>query len=777
MHKIIIKVSAFARIYWLSIFLCTVITSDAVYAQDNSDTEELWLAAQVNQFSAVETLLFLKQADGRLLISAQDWQQYWRLKPATSSLVHYQDQDYYYLDELQGVSYQLNNVELSIALTVDVSWFQSSVLSASSPNVLPSLQASTGAFVSYELASTYQSQQQTDTNLFLDSVVFNQHGVLENQFLVRHLEQQRHVTRLNTSLIKEDVAQLSTLTIGDTVTSSLGLANSVRFAGVQWASNFALQPLMSKLPLPQMKGQVLLPATVDIFINDIKSVSQQVPAGDFVINDIPIVSGQGEARMVVKDLLGREQTVILPYYAGAELLKVGLQEYAVEAGFMREHYGEQSASYGSLLAVVSHRQGIFNNLTSEFQGQWQQQQQTIRYGAAFVIPQMGGAMQAWLANSWHHTQGAGHAQGLALSRQSAYLDIAATIQHQAQNFVQLGTEQATLKDSIRLLLSSPFKLYGAVSMQYSYGDYYSNRKEEWIQANYSLSLGRYGSIVASLGQELQPVKLKKAQLGFSIPLFNKKNLSITSQPYEQSERFTLQKSVPLGSGLGYALTAETGDLAQNQAAITWQTNRGTYRLRATEQNQHYGTDLSMMGSAAWLNKELFWARRIDNSFAVAQVADLPNINVYSNNQLIGQTNQQGKILIPRLQPYQKNMLRVDASDLPFDVEITSQEQEVVPAYRSGVVVEFPVKRSYGATLTLLSENGQPVPAGTFVTKQDAKEEFVVGYRGELYITGLSAKNVLTAVWKNQRCTFEVDFIAQANSLPDLGTHICRGISP
>ena len=76
--------------------------------------------------------------------------------------------------------------------------------------------------------------------------------------------------------------------------------------------------------------------------------------------------------------------------------------------------------------------------------------------------------------------------------------------------------------------------------------------------------------------------------------------------------------------------------------------------------------------------------------------------------------------------------------------MTSQEQEIVPANNSGLWVDFGVKRAYAATMTILFDNGQPLPAGAEVYKDNSSEAFPVGYRGDLYITGLSAKNILTA---------------------------------
>lgn len=178
-----------------------------------------------------------------------------------------------------------------------------------------------------------------------------------------------------------------------------------------------------------------------------------------------------------------------------------------------------------------------------------------------------------------------------------------------------------------------------------------------------------------------------------------------------------------------------------------------------------------------LDKQIFVTRAVSQSFALVNVGDYANVGVYRQNQLIGKTNAKGNVLATGLMPYQANKLSINAADLPLDAQINTASVEVYPKYKSGLYVNFDVKRSYAATMTILLDNGQPLPAGAEVYKQDDTEVFPVGFRGELYITGLSAKNSLTAEWKGQKCTFEVAFVMVDDSLPDLGNYLCKGVAP
>jgi outer membrane usher protein len=105
----------------------------------------------------------------------------------------------------------------------------------------------------------------------------------------------------------------------------------------------------------------------------------------------------------------------------------------------------------------------------------------------------------------------------------------------------------------------------------------------------------------------------------------------------------------------------------------------------------------------------------------------------------------------------------------------------VPYFRSGLVLKFPVKRSRGALLSVVLENGEPLPAGAQVQIIGdnilENELFPTGMRGEVYLTGLETDNQLRIIWREQSCEFVLPFPETTDPLPHLGTYICTGVEP
>ena len=95
---------------------------------------------------------------------------------------------------------------------------------------------------------------------------------------------------------------------------------------------------------------------------------------------------------------------------------------------------------------------------------------------------------------------------------------------------------------------------------------------------------------------------------------------------------------------------------------------------------------------------------------------------------------------------------------------------------SGLLIDFPVRRSHGATLRIRLDDGAPIPSGALVRVVGRDEEFPVGLEGEAYVTGLEEHNRLRATWKGASCELDVDFPRTSDPLPSLGTFLCHGVA-
>ena len=116
-----------------------------------------------------------------------------------------------------------------------------------------------------------------------------------------------------------------------------------------------------------------------------------------------------------------------------------------------------------------------------------------------------------------------------------------------------------------------------------------------------------------------------------------------------------------------------------------------------------------------------------------------------------------------------------------DNTIDILQLDAVPYFRSGLVLKFPVKRSRGALLTVVLENGEPLPAGAqvqIIGDNILKNQlFPTGMRGEVYLTGLEADNRLRVTLKEQSCEFALPFPETTDPQPHLGTYTCTGVEP
>ena len=166
---------------------------------------------------------------------------------------------------------------------------------------------------------------------------------------------------------------------------------------------------------------------------------------------------------------------------------------------------------------------------------------------------------------------------------------------------------------------------------------------------------------------------------------------------------------------------------------------------------------------------------------MVKVPDYSGVGIYADNQLVARTDANGSALLPRLRAYQINSVRIEQADLPLDAKVDKLQLDAVPYFRSGLLLKFPVKRSRGALLTVVLENGEPLPAGALaqIIADNIEENkvFPAGMGGELYLTGLAVSNRLRVTWLEQSCEFMLPFPESTEPLPYLGSYTCTRVEP
>jgi outer membrane usher protein len=748
-------------------------------AMEALDAEEAWLAVRINGQDTGDTVLVLQRGDdGAVLVAGEDLRR-WRLHLPAVAPVEHGGATYYPLDVIPGLSYQVDASTQTLHVEAAPARFETTTLALARPGLRePPLSPPPGGFLNYDLLATRSRDQTTASGLF-ELGVFGPWGIGLSNFVARAPGDDSPLVRLDTTWTLDRPEQIARLRLGDAISRAGSWGRSVRFGGIQWGTDFTVQPGFVTFPQPGLRGEAVLPSTVDVYVNDALRMRRDVPSGPFSLLELPVVTGRGEAHVVVRDLLGREQVLSVPFHVSPRLLRAGLHDYSYELGLVREDFGIASNEYGRAVAVATHRLGLSDRLTGEVRGELLQDQRTLGVAGAWLWPELG-VFTGTVAGS-DSDRGAGALLTLGFERQARRVSFGGNVRLTTEAFSQLGLppEQFAPQRLAQAFVTLATRTSGSFALRYTQQAFRDQEDLKLVNASYSLGLGRLGFLSFSMLRFLapEPETIYSAIFTRSLGRRTSASVSASAQGDTKEGQVQVQRSLPVGSGFGYRLRAGAADSDLREAAFSARSNVGTYTLEAGRAQRQTVLRASASGGAAWLGGSAFLSRRITDSFAVVEVPDHPGVRIYANNQPVAVTGADGRALVPQLRAYEGNLLRIEQADLPLDTQVDAVEIEAVPAFRSGMQVRFPIKRSHGALVIVVLENGKPLPAGAVAQIAGAEEQFPVGLRGEVYLTGLAADNQVRLRWQGRECEIALAFPETTDPLPHLGTHVCTGVRP
>ncbi|MDA9911350.1 fimbria/pilus outer membrane usher protein [Amylibacter sp.] len=745
------------------------------------DIEEVFLNVFIND-QHKDTVLLLRN-EGRLFAVAQDLRR-WRLHlPNTNPLTFY-GEDFYALDALRGLTFKLDESTQSLAMQVPPRLFETTLLNGQEIDFSAPSAASPGGFINYSLLANH-AEGLTNSTGSLDLSGFGSWGSAQTRILGLDLNNEARAIRLESTWTRDKPMELTRLRFGDAISGASSWGGAVRFGGVQWATDFSLQPGFMASPRPEISGESSLPSTVELYVDNLLRMRREVPSGPFTIQDLPVINGQGDAQLVVRDILGREQVITQPFFTSSRLLKQGLQSYSYELGFVRRDFGIDSNNYGRLMAVGTHRLGFTEKFTSEVHGELLGNQQSVGLAGVFLSPLMG-ILSGSLAMS-NSKKGVGGLLGFGFQHQSGNFSVGVNTQLTSRNFAKLGMQSEKLAPQhiSQMVVKMATNDFGSFAVNYTQQALRDLEEQKSVSASYVSEVAGIGNLSASLTRYLSGEAKTVFGLNFSMNLDLGKrrnaNINVSAKPGRNNANLQLNRKSPAGGGVGYRLVSGLGDTDRREAEVSLQNGVGNYSLAAGQSQGQTAFRGSATGGVAFLGGSSFFSRRITDSFALVQVPGYADVGIYADNRLSTRTDSKGNALLTGLRSYQKNPVRIEQSDIPLDAQIDTLQLDAVPYFRSGLVLKFPVKRSRGALLSVVLENGEPLPAGAQVVIIDKNilenELFPTGMGGEVYLTGLEAENQLRVIWREQICEFALTFPETTEPLPHLGTYICVGVEP
>jgi len=665
--------------------------------------------------------------------------------------------------------------------------------------------------VSYDTGGTGGSgwRRFQGASMLLDGHVYSPLGVLSSTHtLSRNRLSGNRSLRLDTQWSYFDQQRLLTWSAGDVLSGGLSWTRSVRLGGVQVRRNFSIRPDLITMPLMNdLSGSAAVPSTVEVYINNMQRLSREIAPGPFAITDLPLITGGGTARLVVRDALGRETISETPFYAASNLLARGFVDFSLEAGLPRHHYGQRSQEYGQRpLGIGSVRYGVNNAFTLEGHAQT---------GAHFYQAGLGGVLRlgtlgvadfsaagsdyrpparALVAPPRRRERGQQwtlgvQAQWRTLSlyantrRSSGRFNDAASISLPDDTWSNVRPDTRPPRRMSQFSLSLPPLAGASVNLSYTPVQQHNGTRTRLASASGHLRLGRHGALSLSLYRDLARADSLGAFLTFSF-FFDNRISGSSSLDYSQhhtTTRFNLGTSATdqIGS-TGWHLRAARGQREMLGMDIRHRARYGTLDARAERSGSATGHSVNARvqyeGALVFAGGGAFATGRIDNAFAIVNTG-LADVPVRFENRLIGRANSRGKLLLTGLRAFEKNLISIDAMNLPLDARAEVTRLTASPNWHSGMVVDFNITPApLNALVSLRDETGALIPVGAGVRLNEGQEVFVVGYDGLVYVPDIAGDNRLRVMRAGKPdCVFEFSAPADASGRLVISDAVCRGI--
>lgn len=609
---------------------------------------------------------------------------------------------------------------------------------------LPSIEvtpASPAAYLNYDLLMNSAEKAVSGSGLF-DLVGTSRFGSLTHSFVNRNLGggdgvQRGGMERLATTYRHDWINSPATLELGDTTARPGAFGLPLRFGGLALYSNYGLRPGFVTQPLPRFSGEAVTPSTVDVFVNGQLRRSVDVPAGPFTLNEVPVITGAGQVRLVIRDALGREQLVNASFYSAGRLLRSGLSQYALSAGTLRRQGVVGAPEYANGYLSALWRQGMTDALTLEARAEMEAGVTRVAgFAAAFALP----AGEAELSGAVNGTEGQTHWLGgvgyrYLSPRRSATL----RWDESDRGFRLAGVLDPLLATQRLITATASQQLDNALSLNVGWIEQRNASDQTQRSANVGLawSLPGGGNFLLSVARvSYTGGSSDSLRLTLNLPLGADHLVSVgTEGGSVRQNSVTLQRALPLSEGVGYRVFASDGDNGTRTEASVRAQARAVLLSAETSvvQNQPGLVRFGARGSLGMVGGAVFAARSIDDSFALVNVPGVADVPVLLNSQPAGRTDSKGRLVLPRVSALVPNRVEADVDALPPEVTVLNERTSFVAGPRSAVIATLALKRVASALVRVTRVEGGVPPPGTPVQAAEGVEVSRVGPRGEIFV--------------------------------------------
>jgi len=754
-----------------------------VYSPAKGD-DTVILNILLNQENKGEFYVIMRD-DGDIFIKNEDLKKI-GFKDIDGQVYEIEGEIYVLLSSMKGVGFHLNEVNLSLEITALPFYFRKQVIDLEGQrSINVRYTADSSAFFNYNLQYSREISSRVvgltnELGLRRGNLLF-----LTNSEYTKD-DSGEELVRLMTNFTFDRRRELQQIVIGDFFAPSSSFGTSLNMGGIRFFKAYETEPGLITHPLVNFSGSVVLPSDLEIYLDGRLYRTEKLHPGEFEIRNLFPREGGGTMDVVIRDSLGRENRLELPFYLTTTLLRSGYHDYSYSAGFLREEFGLESDNYGNFAVSGYHFYGINEFFTAGLSGE-------ISGGRYNIGPSGGvrlwdaGILSLALASSQDEDRKKGMAESLGYIYQIQRFNFQSTARNYSRHYTALAqtiAQPGTRLDSL-VGLGYNTESLGSFGLGYEIINKYEEANQRVISARYSRTIYYRIRLIGLV----RLIRGGQDSDGYYISLiYNPSPKTSVSTTYSRqadvrTESIQIENAPPLGEGIGgralYNRTSSEGKSTDAfDGLLQYNAHYGALSGRYQTEGGNQTYQASAAGGIAYVAKTFTFGRPVNDSFALVDVGGLKNVRVYVNNNEIGHTDSAGRIFIPDLASYYQNQISIDDHDIPMDYTFPEVRQVISPPGRSGSYVLFKTSKYraiFGRISIKTKESKELLKLYEINMDQNGKTmTFQTTGEGEFYVENIYAGTYKASFfYKLKPCEFDIIVPESEESLVDLGDITCE----
>lgn len=560
-------------------------------------------------------------------------------------------------------------------------------------------------------------------------------------------QQQHGFTRGRTQAVFDQPEHARRWIAGDVLATAGPFGTSITGAGLYVSKIWTMSPDALRQPRGRIRATTALPAQVELLVDGTTLFRGNVNPGPIEFDNLQYAGGQRDMRLVVTDVSGRRTVIEQPFFFADTALAAGVHDYSYFIGRRSELGSANQWVYKEPAAQAFHRYGATDNVTIGAGGEANADFATLGGGVSLRSDTLGLFSLDLLANRDRVLRRNRTGWAARYTFQTPFFSAIAGLRMFDHGFRSFTANASAfpIRDA-RLALATTVG-----PMSYSL-EWTRTQAEAETRSTTALRLFRSLGNMSVLSAELRSTVVNgQRQKGLGViyrhyldPV-NWAGGALDMAGDSRTLTAEVGRQLPEGEGLGYR--ASLIDVAQPGSHTRTAALNATYNLRpaaievsTSTQSGGGGTfgEVALTGAIVAVGGHMGLSRQVGDSFLLARLGvPEPGIEILLNNQVQGRTDARGELFIPNVSAFDRQDVSVNDKQIPMTYQLGRRGVVVAPAYRSGAVVDFDMRRqraAVGQAWRLREGRRTPVaeqkwtmsgPSGTLTIETSSTGDFYV----------------------------------------------------